>query len=142
MNNSTRHAKIVETLTKNMRPGWFEYDIPRIGHVAVNCMTPEMASYMRCNQCWVRMGSVENHRDEFRGTAEAVAAKLLTLLKAPSKAVAEAAEVVLTKRFDGFRVEEMAVLYGLDEDTLFRAMDYLAERGQAVSKGDMGWFRV
>lgn len=137
-----RHSKLVETIRKNTTPEWHSAYLPRIGQVAINCMPAELAASVKANECWVRVGTREDHTDEFRGTAEAVATQLLGLLKPPSKAVGAAAEVIMTRSFNTLRCEEMSAAYSIDEETVFKAMDYLADKGQVVNRGERGWFRA
>lgn len=143
MSHEARVARIVEIIRTKTVPGWYEYHVPRIGKITVNCMPVELAKRWGNNECWVRLGTLEYHKDELRGSAEMVAKELCQkYLKAPSKAVRETADKVLAVNFDGFKPYELAAMHGLDTETTFKAMDYLAEAGLAVRKGDMGWFRT
>lgn len=138
---AARVTKIAETLrTKGnaVRDGsWLTVKLPRIGDVSIHVVSQEACKEYGWNEVWARIGG-----EEFRGNAEAVATKLCKLLQAPSKAVGDAAEVILSKNFDGLREPEMAALYRLDEETTSKAMSLLEERGVAVDKKDLGWFRV
>ena len=143
MTFGARIAKLAETFrAEAMSPkGWVTMKLARIGEVRIHVMSASSCKDHGWNEVWARIGGEQDYR-EFRGTAEKVAAELCKLLKAPSKAVAEAASVLTAKGFDGLREPEMAALYRLDEETTFKAMEFLAEQGSATNKGDVGWFRA
>lgn len=144
MSHDARVQKIVETLRSRAgKDAWKALNIPCVGTVYPHVMHEASAKEMGVNEVWVRLGSPEFAKatKEFRGTAEAVAKELCKLVKAPSKGVGETAEVLASKSFDSLREPEMAAMFGLDEDLVFRAMALLDERGVAVSHGDRGWFR-
>lgn len=144
MSHDARVQKIVETLRSRAgKDAWKALNIPCIGTVYPHVMHEVAAKEMGVNEVWVRVGSPEFAKatHEFRGSAEKVAKELCKLLKAPSKAVGEVAETLAGKSFDGLREPEMAAMFGLDEDSVFRAMALLGERGIAISHGDRGWFR-
>lgn len=136
------HSARVETIATQLRSfvlvsDWPSITLPRIGTVRIHVMPQESCKAYGWNEVWAR---IDSH--EFRGSAEKVAAELCKLLKAPSKAVGATAQALMSKRFDGLRAPEMAAAFGLDEEAVFRALDFLAEQGLAVSKGDPGWFKV
>ena len=168
--NTTHEARIekhLAVITKKMVPGWYEYDVPRVGRVSVNCMTPEGAKAFGGSQCWLRLRPTQDRRmdgseyeatsslswdEELRGSAESVAKQLCRFLGAPSKAAQAAAETIESRWFsknprnstgyDGLRCEEIAAWLDLNEMDTFRAMDLLAERGLARNDGPLGWFRT
>lgn len=137
MSHSARVQKVVEQLRATKQDGWQLVKLARIGAVSAHVMSIESCKQFGWNEVWVRMEG-----REFRGSAEKVATELCKLLQAPSKAVGEAAAVITAKGFDSLREPEMAALYRLDEETTFKAMEFLAEQGVATSKGDLGWFRT
>ncbi len=145
MSHDARVQKIVETLRSRAgKDAWKALNIPCVGTVYPHVMNEASVKEMGVNEVWVRLGSPEFAKatKEFRGTAEAVARELCKLVKASSKVVGEVAEALEGKSFDGLREPEMAAMFGFDEDTVFRAMALLGERGIAISHGDRGWFHL
>lgn len=144
MSHDARVQKIVETLrTRAGKDAWKALSIPCVGTVYPHVVPQDAAQKYGWNEVWVRIGAPELGKatHEFRGSAESVAKELCKLLKAPSKAIGEVAEKLESKKFDGYREPEMAAMFGLDEELVFRAMMLLDERGVAISHGDRGWFR-
>lgn len=144
MSHDARVQKIVEALRSVAgKDGWKAMNLPCIGTVYPHVTSQEAAKAYGWNEVWVRVGSPKlgEATHEFRGSAEKVAKELCKLLKAPSKAIGEVADKLTSKSFDGLREPEMAAMFGLDEDLVFRAMMVLGERGVAISQGDRGWFR-
>lgn len=144
MSHDARVQKIVEALRSRAgKEGWEPLHIPCVGTVYPHVMSEAVAKEMQVNEVWVRIGSPEFTKAsfEFRGSAEKAAKELCKLLRAPSKAIGEVAKTLAGKAFDGLREPEMAAMFGLDEDTVFRAMALLGDRGIAISHGDRGWFR-
>jgi len=140
MSHDARVQKLAEMFrAEAMSPkGWVPLKLARIGEVRVHVMSQESCKENGWNEVWARIGT----EHEYRGSAEKVAKELCKLLQAPSKAIGEAAAVLASKKFDGLKAYEMAAIYGLDEQTTFKAMDFLAEQGVATNKGDLGWFQV
>lgn len=138
LTHDARVQKIAETLRSYcLVSDWPTINFPRIGAVRVHVVSREASKAYGWNEVWARIGD-----REFRGSAEKVSGELCKLLKAPSKAVSETADVLRTKNFDGFRPAEMAAAFDLDVELTFRALDFLAEQGVAKRDGDRGWFKT
>jgi hypothetical protein len=143
MTHAARIQKLAETFRSAAmaEQGWVVLNLSRIGEVRVHVMSQESCKTYGWNEVWARIGGEADYH-EYRGSAEKVAKELCKLLKAPSKKVGEVAEELTSKGFDGLRAPEMAATYSLDEESTFKAMEFLAEQGMATNKGDVGWFRI
>lgn len=138
MTHEERTTRILNQLrevpcdTKNSpnKDGWFTIKVPRVGTFTVHRMSQEACASLGCCEVWIRFGpSRDLQYDCYRGSAEKAAVELCKQLKAPSKAIAQAAEVIMAKGFEGFRAPEIAAMYQLDEMTTYKAFDYLIEKG-------------
>ena len=129
LSHEARVQKIVETFRAMAgKDGWKPTHLPCIGTVYPHVMPLAVTQEFHWCEVWVRVGSPELRyaTKEFHGSAEMVAKKLCQLIKAPSKAVGEVAAVLETKKLDGMREPEMAAMFRLDEEQVFKAMALLA----------------
>lgn len=57
------------------------------------------------------------------------------------KATAQFIHARLGAKVDGYRAEEMAAAWALDEGRVFSALALLAKSGIVIDRGERGWFR-
>lgn len=137
MTNTKRVDAIVKMLrsAKPAESGWCQLDIPRIGVVFAHVMPADAAARMGASEVWARVGTREvSATHEFKGSALAVATKIVRECLRTSAKVSEVSDAIVAKGkvLTGFRAEEMAACLGLDEDLVFAAVDYLVDRGLIV----------
>lgn len=148
--HEARTAKIAETLRTSTIGEWTAVKIARVATVYVHRLPKASADMMGINEMFVRLGSatLAESTAEFRGSAEAVAKNLALVLKAPSKAVDDAAIKILqagTRINPGcergiatLKAPEAAAWLGLDEETTYKAYALLEERGYG-RETETGW---
>jgi hypothetical protein len=149
--HEARAAKITKTLRTVPYWIWTAVKIAYVGTVYVNRMTTEQCTAFGYNEFWVRVGGMNLGNlgtIELRGSAEAVAKQLCMRLRPPSKAVAQAVQVIMNARSKInpggaggiylLHAPEAAAWLGLSEDTAYRAFRYLEEIGYGTVT-ECGW---
>lgn len=149
--HEARTAKIASALRSAPLGTWAPVKVACLGTVYVHRMPLDAANLLMLNELWVRLGSpmLAESTDEFRGTAEEVAKSLALRLRAPSKAVAQAIEIINRNAdrlnpggemgMTSMRAPEVAAWLGLDEEVTYRAIAHLEECGYGKEGGEYGW---
>lgn len=121
---------------------WYTISVPRVGKVTIHRMPSDYAAEWGFNEVWMHLGPARDHQyEQFRGSCEQAAELLCKRLKAPSRAVSVAADRILESNFDGLRAPEFAAMHHFDEETTYKAFDYLIERGEINPDQGTGYTR-